>query len=149
MKKGDLDFEQFIYSPRRLRLTSYSSRRKGRSIQAIKLTAANRCHTLIKKPYLFFWLFFWAGPNCATLVHRERRSPGIRTPDLLFRSAISNPLLLFPQSMCEQSEKTWTDSKDFSKVPQMWNSNLSLNWVSNCTKFQWVAKNLQALNCAY
>ena len=46
----------------RLRLRSYSSRRKGRSIQATKFTTANRCYTLIKKPEFIFLVIFldWA-----------------------------------------------------------------------------------------
>ena len=41
-----------------LRLRSYSSRRKGRNIQATKLKIANRCYTLIKKSYSFFCGYF-------------------------------------------------------------------------------------------
>ena len=43
-------------------------------MQATELTTANRSYTLTKKAYLIFLLFFWAGRDCAALVHSERRS---------------------------------------------------------------------------
>ncbi len=49
-------------------LRPYSSRRKRRNIQATELTTANRCYTMINKPYLSFWFFFWAGRDCDTLL---------------------------------------------------------------------------------
>ena len=64
-------------------LRSYASRRKGRSIQATKLTTENRYYTLIKKHYLSFWLFFWARRDCATFVHSERSSRHSNTKPLV------------------------------------------------------------------